>query len=45
MKIKTFLGPEIAKHIHKITNVPVLTIWMGANPLLGPLEKGAHPFQ
>jgi hypothetical protein len=35
----TFLGPEMAAHVHKITNVPVLMILMGANPLLGLLEK------
>jgi hypothetical protein len=44
MKIKTFLGPEMASHVHKITNVPVLMILMGANPLLRPLEKsGSTP--
>jgi hypothetical protein len=44
-KIETFLGPEMATHVHKITNVPGflgrldLIILMRANPLLGPLEE------
>jgi hypothetical protein len=35
LKIKTFLGPEMATHIHKITNVPVFLY--GAS-LCGQLE-------
>jgi hypothetical protein len=31
-------GPKVAAHVHKITNVPVLMVMMGANPW-GPLEK------
>jgi len=40
------LGPEMLTHVHKITDVHVFFIWrsdlmilMGANTLLGPLEK------
>ncbi len=43
LKIETFLGHEMATHVHKVTSVPVfyrldLMILMGVNPLLGPLE-------